>query len=437
VARIGAFHAIGAYRIYLILSGLTQLANATIFTVLAVYYVTVVHLDPLQLVLIGTALEGTIFLFEIPTGVVADTFSRRLSVILGMFLVGAAYLAEGAVPLFGAILLAEAVRGVGETCLSGAREAWVAGEVGEERIAHVFLRAAQVRQVAAFVGVALSVGLASVALRLPLLVSGALTLATGTFLALAMPERHFRPTPRGERATWRAMGATLRGGLGLVRASPLLLMFVALAVVLGATSEGFDRLWEAHFLTDLTLPPLGRLRPIVWFGVIQLILMPLQLVGLEAVRRLVDPRRQRRVARALLALTALQIIGVVAFGLAGSFPLALAAFCGASLCRDLASPIYDAWLTRSSNPRVRATVLSFMSQSNALGQVAGGPGIGALGKWVSLRAAIVCSGLLLSPALALYGRALRRPHISSKWPPDAMVGDVAVEIEGVRGEVLP
>ena len=46
-------------------------------------------------------------------------------------------------------------------------------------------------------------------------------------------------------------------------------------------------------------------------------------------------------------------------------------------------------------------------QANALGQVTGGPAIGVVGTLRSVRAALVASGLLLSPALLLYGRALR------------------------------
>jgi len=38
-----------------------------IFTVSAIYQVTVVKLDPLQLVLVGTMLEATAFFFEVPT----------------------------------------------------------------------------------------------------------------------------------------------------------------------------------------------------------------------------------------------------------------------------------------------------------------------------------------------------------------------------------
>jgi MFS family permease len=56
------------------------------WVVMAVYLVQERHLSPLQLVLMGTAMEAAVFLFEIPTGVVADLYSRRLSVVIGVTL---------------------------------------------------------------------------------------------------------------------------------------------------------------------------------------------------------------------------------------------------------------------------------------------------------------------------------------------------------------
>jgi MFS transporter, DHA3 family, tetracycline resistance protein len=50
-----------------------SLAFAVAFTVSAVYFVQEVGMNPLELVLVGTAMEVTIFVFEVPTGVVADT----------------------------------------------------------------------------------------------------------------------------------------------------------------------------------------------------------------------------------------------------------------------------------------------------------------------------------------------------------------------------
>src|SRR5512145_2105847 len=101
--------------VYITLSGVLAFASSLVLTTLAVYFVTVVSMNPLQLVLAGTVFECAILLCEIPTGVIADTWSRRLSIVVGVFIMGAALLLEGAVPLLAAVLLAEAIGGVGET----------------------------------------------------------------------------------------------------------------------------------------------------------------------------------------------------------------------------------------------------------------------------------------------------------------------------------
>lgn len=76
------------------------------------------------------------------------------------------------------------------------------------------------------------------------------------------------------------------------------------------------------------------------------------------------------------------------------------------MLRWVIDPIYTTWLAQSIDPRVRATVISISGQADALGQVAGGPAIGAIGLARSLRAALVVAGAVLAPALLLYVRAL-------------------------------
>jgi len=56
-------------------------------------------LSPFRLLMLGTALELTIVLFEVPTGVVADTVSRRLSVIVGLALTGLGFAITGAITM--------------------------------------------------------------------------------------------------------------------------------------------------------------------------------------------------------------------------------------------------------------------------------------------------------------------------------------------------
>lgn len=102
------------------MQGATALIFHMIFTASVVYQVTTIQLNPLQLVLVGTTLEATVFLFEVPTGIVADAYNRRLSIIIGVALMGIGFVLEGSVPRFDAILIAQLVWGIGATFTSGA-----------------------------------------------------------------------------------------------------------------------------------------------------------------------------------------------------------------------------------------------------------------------------------------------------------------------------
>lgn len=132
-----------SYKVFLIIQGAHALFFGLIFTISLVYQVQVVHLNPLQLVLVGTMLEITSFIAQTPTGIFADVYSRRWSVIIGTFLVGAGFTLEGSIPLFGAVLLAQVLWGLGGSFLDGALEAWIADEVGDAQVGHVFMRGAQ------------------------------------------------------------------------------------------------------------------------------------------------------------------------------------------------------------------------------------------------------------------------------------------------------
>jgi DHA3 family tetracycline resistance protein-like MFS transporter len=389
-------------------------ASSLTFTVAAVYFVTELHLSPLQLVLTGTAMELAIFVFEVPTGIVADVYSRRLSIVVGTAIMGVAFVLVAAAGSAPAVLAAYAVWGFGYTFTSGAMDAWLADEVGDERLSHVYLRGAQISRVAGLAGIGASVGLALVDLRLPILLGGLLTLAEAVLYAVVMPETGFRPLPREQRGSFAHMAHTGREGVRLVRARPTLLAVLGIAAFAGMWSEGFDRLWQAHFL-ELGLPGIGGLDPVVWFGVFGAGTTLLALaVAAPLGRRLRDADRETMV-RTVLRLDSILLVSAVVFGLAGVFWLAVLAYFATRLVRNLAEPIFTAWLNRSvEDSSVRATVLSITNQADAVGQWTGGPAIGVVGNVFSIRAALVTGGLCMAPALALLRTTLRRQRADSE-----------------------
>jgi DHA3 family tetracycline resistance protein-like MFS transporter len=375
------------------------------FTVTAVYFVVEIGMSPLELVLVGTMMELAIFVFEVPTGIVADVYSRRLSIVVGNVIMGFAFVLVAASGSAVAVLAAYAVWGFGYTFTSGAMDAWLADEVGDVRLARVYLRGAQISRVAGLAGIGASVGLALVDIRLPILLAGLLTLGGALFYAVAMPETGHRPLPREERGSFAQMAHTGRQGARLVRARPALLAILGIAAFAGMWSEGFDRLWEAHFL-EVGLPTLGGLDPIVWFGVFGAGTTVLAIVVAQPLGRRLEQAGQDVLLRTLFWLDAALLVSAVGFGLAGAFWLAVLAYFSTRLMRNVAEPIFSTWLNRSvEDSSVRATVLSITNQADAVGQWTGGPAIGFVGSLFSIRAALVAGGMCMAPALVLYRRA--------------------------------
>jgi MFS transporter, DHA3 family, tetracycline resistance protein len=397
-----------ALRIFLLSHGLGSVLFTLTFTVEAIYFIQTVGMDPLQLVLAGTVLEVTIFLFEVPTGVVADTYSRRLSVIIGTFLWGFGFLIQGAFPVFPAVLLSAVVMGLGYTFNSGASEAWLAGEIGDENIGAAYLKSAQINRLGAAFAIIASVGLASIQLNIPIILTGLGWIGLAIYQVVAMPETGFTRDPNPEHGGLGAMLKTFREGTRVLRGSAVLVVFVAVAVFAGASSEGTDRLSEIHFLRDFQFPQLGDLQPVVWFGMFDLALLVMSLIVTEGFRKRINTNDHALVSRVVIVSSGLQIAGLLVFALAQSFWWAVGAYLAMSLFRRLSGPLFNTWLTQSINPRVRATVLSMVSQSDAIGQVAGGPVIGWIGVAISVRAALVTSAVLLLPVLPLVAAARRR-----------------------------
>jgi MFS family permease len=187
-----------------------------------------------------------------------------------------------------------------------------------------------------------------------------------------------------------------------VRGSTVLLLILAVSLFAGAASEGYDRLWEAHFLKNLTLPAAGHLQPATWFGILGAGAALLGLLAVHIAVKRLDAADPRAITGWLYALTGLRIAGTLAFALAGSFVQAVVAFWSLGIIGTLTAPLLNTWLNRNIESGSRATVLSMLSQSNALGQTVGGPFVGAVGTRWSIRSSLVLAAVLLSPTLALY-----------------------------------
>ncbi len=378
------------------------------WVVMAVYLVRELHFSPLQLILMGTAMEAAVFLFEVPTGVVADTYSRRLSLVIGYLGTGAAWLAVGLVSAPWAIIALWAFWGFAYTFTSGAEQAWITDEVGVSRVGMVFLRGARFGQAGAVIGLLLQVAVGTLSLRAGVILGGVFTIACGLVSIVVMPETGFVHRPREQRASPLAelRRTAIRGGR-FAWGRTIIMLLIGVELFMGMSSEGFDRLKEAHFLRDVGLPAVGHLSPVIWFGIFWLAGMVLNMAAIGSLIRRVEHGGRGIVARYLFGFTLLELAAMLLFALTGSTWLAIGGLLGVFFARNMAGPLYDTWLTEQiTDSSVRATVFSISGQANAIGQAGGGPVLGVLGNVRGIRSALAAGALAIAPALGFYGRAI-------------------------------
>lgn len=398
---------VDATKVYLFIEFTASAFFSMMFVTTSLYEATVAGLTPLQLILVGTTLELSAFLFEVPTGVVADSYSRRVSIIIGYLLMGLGFLVEGFFPFFLPILLAQVIWGLGYTFTSGASQAWITDEVGEEAANKLFLRATQVGLVASLIGMGLAAFIGANNVALPIIFGSLGVMGIGLTLIFIMPETGFEPTPKEDRNTWQHMWHTFNEGLKVVRSRPHLTTILGVGLFYGLYSEGFDRLWVKHLLDTFEIPVIFGNNQVAFFAALRIIGSILTIFAVRFVEKRVDSGNSLAIGRAMLWVTGIIAIAMIGFAVSALLPLTLILYLVIDMLRDVRGPLNTAWVNQKLDSKVRATIHSMTGQVDAFGQIAGGPSVAAVAKLFSVVAAISTSGLLLLPAMFLVGKANR------------------------------
>ena len=393
---------LSAYKTYLLFSAIAAMCFSLVATVMVVYHIEIVHLNPLQLILVGTTLELACFIFEIPTGIVADVYSRKLSIVIGGVLTGVGFILEGSISSFVFVLVAQIVWGLGSTFISGSLEAWIAEEEKNKDLDEIYIKGAQAGQIGAFIGIVLSTVIANFSVRLPIIVSGVLFIILALFLWLYMPENNFKPSAPGDLNTFKKIVYTFKSGLKIVKSKSIIMILLAVTLFYGLSSEGYDRLSNAHFLQDTTLPKLGNLSSVTWFGIFGILGMILSFIVMHFMAKNLKNEDNRKNGKLLLCINILYISSMLIFALTKNFSLMLIAYLATNTFRIINEPIFSAWLNGHIDDNSRATVLSINGQMNSLGQILGGPIIGIIATNISVSIGIACTSLLVTPVLVLY-----------------------------------
>jgi predicted MFS family arabinose efflux permease len=389
-------------------SWLRALSFRGFWIVTSLYLVVVADLSAFQLVFVGTAMEITVLVSEVPTGVMADTISRKWSIVVSHLVMGAGMVTTGLVTDFGALVLAQMAWGFGWTFSSGADVAWVTDELDDPlRIDKVLTAQARWRQYGAGVGM-IGFGLLGWAtdLRTAIVVAGIVMVVLGGYVAVRFTEHEFTPT-REHR--WRESRAIFRRGLALARGDREIMLVFAATVLVNAGAEAFDRLFPKR-LVDLGFPE--QPDPVVWFTALGVVTLAVGALALRVVEARIDGVG---VARRVYAATCL--VGAVGMVVLAHAPDDVSGMIGVLLVGGIAWTVIGAvsviWVNRRVTSDVRATVQSFLGQVESSGEILGGLALGVLAQSTSLAVALTCSAALLTCAglVVMRSRAGRAPAV--------------------------
>jgi DHA3 family tetracycline resistance protein-like MFS transporter len=387
---------------YIILESLRAAALGTILPVFALYY-RHFEISLLQIAVLAAVFEATILLFEVPSGIWADRFSRRSAII-----VSEVFLTIGGVIFVGwpglwFFIIGEIMQGIGEACGSGSLEAWVVDElqIGDQRAAceSLFASALRWKTIAMLGGAFLAGFWGAASLRwawLPFVILH----AGGACLSLSIRETRF---PGGEVAS--AQSQTCRiisSGIDRLKHSLVLQILVGFGLICAFAEEGIDEFWQVHLDETLHVP-------VVWFGLV--VAVPGILIFLLAPRMIGFLSRRLPPALAIMVFQILLAGGVFGFAVLGPLP-AVFSLGAVFMLVELKRPLVSAWANRQLAGEHRAGVLSFLNMLASAGEVAASLVFGLLAGLLGLSIVFILAGGVSLVAILILFRGHRRTVIN-------------------------
>ncbi len=390
-------------RTYLTISGLYTLSTSLIWGVNTLFLMGA-GLSIMEVFIANAVFTGSMALFEIPTGVLADTKGRRTSFLLSLLIlvigtfgyVAVAHVGGGLLPF----CLMSVVLGLGYTFYSGAVEAWLVDALQstnyEGGMDGVFAVGSIVSGAAMLVG---SIGgglLGGISLAVPFLARMfflllALAVAWFTMHDMGFTSRNvaFRQLP--EEMARIARASVLYGW----RKRSIRLLMVAGFVQSSFIAWGFYA-WQPYFLELLK-------KDLTWVAGVIAALVALATIGGNSLVKWVTQFCGKRTTLLLWAGT-IQAAAAVCVGLTESFWIAVGCYLVSMAALGVWGPVRQAYIHQIIPSDQRASVISFDSLISSSGSMMGQLGLGKIGESFSLALGYVVGGSVTFLMLPIVGR---------------------------------
>lgn len=385
-------------RTYYLIAGVYTLSASLIWGINTLFLLGA-GLSLMQAFLANAIFTGSMALFEVPTGIVADTRGRRASFLLSVSLLIVGTLAYVAVGEFGGgmtgIVAASVVLGLGYTFYSGAVEAWLVDALRAsgytDPVDRVLARGSAISSIAMLVGSVAGGLLGAIHLSVPYLVRSALLLAAFVIGFRAMHDTGF--TIRAVR--WaevpKEMARVGRDSLRFGWREPHARMAILAGAMPAIVIAWGYHAWQPYFLQLLGMTDVRVL------GAVAAAVSLAMAGGSWLVERLARFCGHR--STLLLGAAVVHAGATVAVGLTSSFWVAVSLYLVAMAAIGVFTPVNQAYLHAVIPSEQRATVLSLSSLVASVGSMGGQGGLGWLAASRSLGTGYIAGGIAAAFAI--------------------------------------
>jgi len=416
-------------RTYLGVAATTTLAQSLIWGVNTLFLLSV-GLDIFQVMLVNAAYTVAQVIFEVPTGVVADTIGRRVSYLLavGVILVSTLLYVGFGLAGYGLwpFAAASALLGVGYTFYTGAVDAWMVDalhSVGYEgRLEPIFARYGITFGIFMLIGTTLGGLLGQVDLWIPYVARAVVLVPAFLLGLLVMRDLGFKGRPLtlgsfgGETRRIATEGVTY----GLRDKVVRFIMFSSL--VQGVFFMYGFYSWQKYFL-DL----LGR--DLVWVtGVIAALVGLTQIFGNLLVGRITARVPDRGLI--LMVCSGVTTVAVIGAALVQQFWIAVPLYLVSTIAFGISMPVKQGWLNARIPSEQRATIISLDALFGDGGSTVGQVGLGYLSQAVSIPVAWLVGGVVQGASVPLLAVARRAERAEPAEPAaTAAAGEPGLQME--------
>ena len=422
-------------RTYLGVAATTTLAQSLIWGVNTLFLLSV-GLDIFQVMLVNAAYTVTQVIFEVPTGVVADTVGRRASYLLAVVIILVSTLLYVAFGLAGYGLwpfaAASALLGFGYTFYTGAVDAWMVDalhSVGYEgRLEPIFARYGIMFGVFMLVGTTLGGLLGQIDLWIPYVARAVVLVPAFLLGLLVMRDLGFKARPLSVGSFGRETRRIATDGVTYGLRDRVIRFIMFASLVQGVFFMYGFYSWQKYFL-DL----LGR--DLVWVtGVIAALVGLTQIFGNALVGRITARVPDRGLI--LMVCSGVTTVTVIGAALVQQFWVAVPLYLVSAAAFGISLPVKQGWLNSRIPSEQRATVISLDALFNDGGSTVGQVGLGWASQAVSIPFAWLVGGLTQAVGVPLLGVARRAERAEPSQPAaTAPAGEpgLAVESAGCFG----